>query len=84
MIEASEDYYDVILMDIQMPIMNGYEAARAIRKLEGKRGKVKIIAVTANAFESDRRQVLEAGMDAYISKPIDVEKLYEELRNIMS
>ncbi len=80
---APVGYYDAILMDIQMPVMNGYEAAKAIRSLEGERSKVRIIAVTANAFESDRKQVMEAGMNSYISKPIDVEKLYEELRKLM-
>ncbi len=81
--QAPENYYDVILMDIQMPIMNGYEAAKAIRKLEGGRGRTKMMALTANAFESDRKKALEVGMDSYISKPIDIDKLYVELRKML-
>ncbi len=78
--EAEAGYYDVILMDVQMPVMNGYEATKAIRSLEGERAKVRIIAVTANAFESDRQKSMEAGMNDYVSKPIEVEKLYEVLK----
>ncbi len=76
------DYYDVILMDIQMPIMNGYEATRAIRTLEDDRAKVKIIAVTANAFETDKENAKEAGMDGHVSKPLDVDALYNVLFEI--
>ncbi len=80
---SDEDYYDVILMDIQMPIMNGYEATKAIRALSGERSQVKIIAVTANAFESDRQLAKEAGMDGHLSKPIDVEQLYATLKQLL-
>ncbi len=76
------DYYDVILMDIQMPVMNGYEATKAIRKLEDERSKVNIIAVTANAFESDKSDAREAGMNGHVSKPIDVDVLYNVLLDI--
>lgn len=76
---APEDYYDVILMDIQMPNMNGYQAAEAIRALPGKRGKIPIVAMTANAFEEDRRKALESGMNAHIAKPVDVSVLLETL-----
>lgn len=76
---ASEDYYDVILMDIQMPNMNGYQAAEAIRALPGKRGEIPIVAMTANAFEEDRRKALESGMNAHIAKPVDVSVLLETL-----
>ncbi len=79
-IEAEPDYYNVILMDVQMPIMDGYEATKAIRGLNGTRSKVRIIAVTANAFESDRKNVLAAGMDNYITKPIDTEMLFRALK----
>ena len=68
-------YYDLILMDIQMPIMNGYQAARAIRGIPNPRSKTPIIAMTANAFEEDRQAAFEAGMDAYAAKPIEVAKL---------
>ena len=76
---APEDYYDVILMDIQMPNMNGYQAAEAIRALPGKRGEIPIVAMTANAFEEDRRKALESGMNAHIAKPVDVSVLLETL-----
>lgn len=69
-------YYDLVLMDIQMPIMNGYEAVKNIRALEnGGLANIPIIAMTANAFEEDKRKALESGMDAYISKPIDIDKM---------
>ena len=71
--------YDVILMDIQMPNMNGYQAAEAIRALPGKRGEIPIVAMTANAFEEDRRKALESGMNAHIAKPVDVSVLLETL-----
>ena len=67
--------YDLILMDIQMPIMDGYEATRQIRAMNGEISKLPIIAMTANAFEEDRKAALEAGMNEHIAKPIDVEKL---------
>lgn len=56
--EMPEEYYDMILMDIQMPVMNGYEAAKAIRQLPGKRGSIPVVALTANAFEEDRKKHL--------------------------
>ncbi len=76
------DYYDAILMDIQMPVMNGYEATRAIRALEDERANVKIIAVTANAFETDREKAKEVGMDGHVSKPLDVDALYKVLLDV--
>ena len=76
---APEDYYNAILMDIQMPNMDGYQAAEAIRALPGKRGAIPIIAMTANAFEEDRKKALEAGMNAHIAKPVDVAVLLETL-----
>ncbi len=78
--EAAPGYYDTVLMDVQMPVMNGYDATKEIRRLGDERAGVYIIAVTANAFETDRRNALEAGMDDYVSKPIEVEKLYEALK----
>ena len=62
--------YPVILMDVQMPVMDGLESARAIRALDGTRGHAPIVALTATASESDRRLCLEAGMDDYLAKPI--------------
>ena len=75
--------YDAVLMDIQMPVMNGLDAARAIRNSENPLGKtIPIIAMTANAFSEDVRHCLEAGMNAHISKPIDIEVLEKTLQNI--
>ena len=70
---------DICFMDIQMPNMNGYQAAEAIRALPGKRGEIPIVAMTANAFEEDRRKALESGMNAHIAKPVDVSVLLETL-----
>ena len=73
--EAPEKWYDLIFMDIQMPIMNGYEATAAIRALAGSRGKVPIIAMTANAFAEDSKKCKDAGMNAHLTKPINLEKM---------
>lgn len=72
-------YYDAILMDIQMPNMNGYEATKAIRKLTDERAKIPIIAMTANAFEEDRQAALAAGMDDYIAKPVEISELFRTI-----
>ena len=73
--------YDMILMDIQMPIMNGYEAARQIRQLpDSQIAGIPILAMTANAFEEDRQKALDAGMNGHISKPIDITKLFATLK----
>ena len=72
------EYYDFILMDIQMPVMNGYEATAAIRKLMPD-VHIPIIALSANAFEEDRQKSIAAGMDAHVAKPVNVEKLKEML-----
>lgn len=77
--------YDLILMDIQMPVMDGYEASRTIRALDDTaRASVPIIAMTANAFDEDRKNALDAGMNGHISKPIDVTKLMEALKEIFT
>lgn len=76
--------YDAILMDIQMPIMNGYEAARKIRQLpDPTLAKIPIVAMTANAFSEDVKAALDAGMNAHIAKPIDVPKMMETLAKIL-
>ena len=72
-------YYDAILMDIQMPNMNGYEATKAIRKLTDERAKIPIIAMTANAFEEDRQTALAAGMDDYVAKPVEISELFRTI-----
>ena len=76
--------YDMILMDIQMPRMNGYKATQAIRHLPDKdKACIPIIAMTANAFEEDKRDAIEAGMDGHIAKPIQVDKLLSMLEEVM-
>ena len=72
-------YYDAILMDIQMPNMNGYEATKAIRKLTDERAKIPIIAMTANAFEEDCQAALAAGMDDYVAKPVEISELFRTI-----
>ncbi len=73
------NYYDIILMDVQMPVLDGYEATREIRALEDDRAKTTIIAVTANAFDTDKADALAAGMNGHVEKPIDITVLYRTL-----
>ena len=80
---AKADDYDLILMDIQMPIMNGYEATRIIRSMDTEVSEIPIIAMTANAFEEDRQAALKAGMNEHISKPIDIERLKSTLARFL-
>ena len=76
--------FDAILMDIMMPVMNGYEAAKMIRSLDREDAKtIPVIAMTANAFTEDRRRAKEAGMDEHISKPIDVKSLIKVIRKLV-
>ena len=73
--------FDAILMDVQMPVMNGHEAARAIRSMEREdAGRIPIIAMTANAFAEDEKAALDAGMDAHVPKPLDMELLKRTIR----
>lgn len=74
--------YDVILMDCQMPEMDGYEATRRIRSLPNSLGPIRIIAMTANAMHGDRERCLEAGMDDYVSKPVNIDELRAALERI--
>jgi two-component system sensor histidine kinase/response regulator len=80
------DYYAAVLMDLRMPVMNGYEATKAIRGLERPdAGTVPIIAMTADAFDENVKEARNAGLNDYITKPIDTEKLYRTLeRNILN
>ena len=78
---APAGYYDLVLMDIQMPVMDGYEATRRIRRLADSRlAGVPILAMTANALEEDKQKALDAGMDDHLTKPIEVEKLIGAIR----
>ncbi|MDE7206443.1 MAG: response regulator, partial [Lachnospiraceae bacterium] len=82
--EAKPGQYDLILMDIQMPVMNGYEATKQIRALENSDiANIPIIAMTANAFDEDKKAALEAGMNGHMAKPIDVSRLLELLWEIL-
>jgi CheY-like chemotaxis protein len=85
-VEASEKLaFDVTLMDIQMPLMSGFEATRLIRAREITSGRhTPIIAMTANAMAGDREKCLESGMDAYISKPINIAELFETIEKLLS
>ena len=76
--------YSLILMDIQMPIMNGYEATKKIRALPNpEAASIPIVAMTANAFEEDRERSFEAGMNGHVAKPINIENLLHVLDSLM-
>lgn len=85
-VKFNENRYDAILMDIMMPVMDGISATIEIRKIEASRreenpGHVKIVAITANAFEDDRSKFFEAGMDFYMNKPVEIEELHKILNS---
>jgi len=83
--QAPEGHFDAILMDLRMPVMDGLEAARTIRALPRADARtVPIIALTANAFEEDVRQSLDAGMNAHLAKPVDTDMLYDTLRRLVA
>ncbi len=86
MLKQSEPgYYQVVLMDVQMPVMNGYEATREIRKLADRDlSSIPIIAMTANAFEEDKQEALKSGMNGHIAKPIDMDTLFKTLGEILA
>ncbi len=86
MANAPEGYYDLVFMDMQMPVMGGVEATRAIREQEraGGREPVPIVAMTANAFNEDRERALAAGMDGFMTKPIDLAKLKRILEEYLA
>ena len=82
--KATSGYYNLILMDIQMPNMNGYDATRTIRALKDSgKANIPILAMTANAFEEDKREALRCGMNGHLAKPINVRELMKELANIL-
>lgn len=78
-----DDYYDLVLMDIQMPLMDGYKATNLIRQLDGKKSQIPILALSANALEEDKRMSLAAGMNGHISKPVDVSKLCDAIFRVL-
>ena len=81
-VEASpKGLYDLVFMDIQMPVMNGYEATAAIRSLPGEQGKLPIVAMTANAFAEDVQLAKNTGMNGHLAKPLDMNKLNDVLEN---
>lgn len=86
MLEKSKPgYYQLILMDVQMPEMDGYEASKRIRALKDEKlSSIPIFAMTANAFEEDKQEALKSGMDGHIAKPIDIEKLFDTLSMALS
>ncbi len=86
MLKNSEPgYYQLVLMDVQMPVLDGYGAARAIRSLENKElASIPIFAMTANAFEEDKQEALRNGMNGHIAKPIDVKKLIQTLDKVLA
>ncbi|MEY8234329.1 response regulator [Lachnospiraceae bacterium 66-29] len=83
--KSKPGYYQLVLMDVQMPEMDGYQATRTIRKLENKElASIPILAMTANAFEEDKQEALKCGMNGHLAKPIDIEVLFETLNKILS
>lgn len=86
MVQKSEPgYYQLVLMDVQMPVMNGYEATKAIRRLDNKElASIPILAMSANAFEEDKQEALKCGMNGHIAKPIDVQTLFDTLNKMLT
>jgi CheY-like chemotaxis protein len=82
--EAPAGYYDIIMMDIQMPVMDGYEAAKQIRALEdSKKASIPIVAVTANVFEEDKKTAMDAGMSGHLAKPYDIPAMMDMLKELL-
>ena len=82
--QSEPGYYDVVLMDIRMPVMNGYEAAKALRSLDRPDANLPIIAMTADAFSEDIQHCLECGMNEHVAKPIDIQKLMKLLKTYLN
>lgn len=82
--KADTDYYDLVLMDIQMPNMDGYQAAQSIRAFsDKKKAAIPILAVTANAFPEDFDKTIESGMDGHIAKPLDAQKMFQTITEVL-
>jgi two-component system sensor histidine kinase/response regulator len=86
LMEQRADDFDVVLMDVQMPDVDGLEATRAVRHMEHRRERlgVPIIALTANAMKGDEDRCLEAGMNGYLAKPVTLERLEREIRRVIA
>lgn len=82
-LESDPDHFDLILMDIQMPRMNGYDATRAIRSLRDRRSEIPIIALSANTYAEDRKKAIESGMDAHAPKPLNMENLLSLIADVL-
>ena len=84
LLKAEPGYYDLVLMDIQMPIMDGYKATQSIRSFEDRRkASIPILAMTANAFQEDRDRAAEVGMDGHIAKPLDAAKMFQAIAEVL-
>jgi CheY-like chemotaxis protein len=81
--EADDDFFSAVLMDVHMPVMGGYEATRTLRQLGGRKAELPIVAISANSFESDRKEAFEAGMDAHIAKPFRPDDLIDTLDKLI-
>ena len=81
--ESPQGYYDVVLMDIRMPVMNGYEAAKNIRAMNRPDANIPIIAMTADAFSEDIQKCLDSGMDAHVAKPLDMKEVLRVLQKYL-
>ena len=81
--ESEPGKYSAVLMDIQMPVMDGHEAAKAIRSMNGEKSQIPIIALTANTFESDKAEALKSGMNAHVAKPIEPAELFAAIAEVI-
>jgi len=78
------DYYDIILMDVQMPNLNGYDTTQRIRKMaDSAKSNIPIVAMTANAFKEDQQKAFDMGMNGHLAKPIDISKVFGTLKDIL-
>ena len=78
-----DQYFDMILMDVQMPNMDGYTATKMIRNLNSPKSHIPIIAMTANAYDEDRRKARKSGMNGFLAKPLNVDEMMRELGKIL-
>ncbi len=84
LMDAPSGHFELVLMDVQMPVMNGYDATKAIRHLnDPARANIPILAMTADAFEEDRQKALRCGMNGHLTKPIEIDKLFDALDTVL-